>query len=147
MNENVELLNYIYQNSSMGVSTIQHLLGIVKEEKLVELLKIQLKEYEYFADESEKQLHQEGKQAKDINKLQELMTSVSIDVKTMMDKSASNIVEMMLQGSLMGIIDAIKNLKKYKNADLKVVELMNALLQEEENNIESLKKLLYELEE
>lgn len=147
MNENIELLNYIYQNSSMGVSTIQHLLGIVKEEKLVELLKIQLKEYEYFTDESEKLLHQEGKQAKDISKLQELMTSVSIDVKTMMDKSASNIVEMMLQGSLMGIINAIKNLKKYKNADQKVLELMNALLQEEENNIESLKKLLYELEE
>lgn len=145
MNGNVELLNYIYQNSGMGVTTIEHLLKIVKNERFVKLLKIQYKEYEIMNDDAIKLLHEYGKEGKDISKLQEMMATMSIDVKTFVDKSNEKIVEMMLQGSMMGIIDAIKNIKKYKDVDEKVLDLMKDLLETEERNLKDLKKFLYEV--
>ena len=42
----------------------------------------------------------------------------------------------------MGVIDAIKNLKKYKNAEQEINELMDQLLKFEEDNIKELKEYL-----
>jgi hypothetical protein len=42
----------------------------------------------------------------------------------------------------MGVIDAIKNIKKYTNADPKILNLMERLKTTEENNITSLKQFL-----
>ena len=49
---------------------------------------------------------------------------------------------MMVIGSNMGIINAIKNIKKYQEAEEKIVNLMEDLLQFEENNIQQLKRFL-----
>jgi hypothetical protein len=44
--------------------------------------------------------------------------------------------------SNMGIIDAVKNLKRYPDAEEEIKELMKKLLEFEENNIQQLKKFL-----
>ena len=46
MDKNTELLNYIYQNSEMGVDTIKQLIGIVEDNDFNKHLHAQLKEYE-----------------------------------------------------------------------------------------------------
>ena len=43
MNANVEFLNYIYQNSQMGVDTLEQLMDITEDEKLQAQLEKQLK--------------------------------------------------------------------------------------------------------
>ncbi|MPN51594.1 hypothetical protein SDC9_199242 [bioreactor metagenome] len=65
-----------------------------------------------------------------------------LNIQTMMDKSPSHIAEMLITGSTMGTIDAIKNIKKYKDAEPSILELMNDLKKFEENNIEQLKAFL-----
>lgn len=42
---------------------------------------------------------------------------MSISMKTLTDKTPSHISEMLIQGSMMGIIDATKNIKKYSETD------------------------------
>jgi len=59
-----------------------------------------------------------------------------------MDKSTSHIAEMLIIGSTMGVIDAIKNIRKYQSAEPNIISLMERLLRFEENNIEQLKTFL-----
>ncbi len=42
----------------------------------------------------------------------------------------------------MGVINAVKNLKKYSNAESDIANLMERLLRFEENNIQQLKEFL-----
>ena len=65
-----------------------------------------------------------------------------INLQTLTDKSASHIAEMLIIGSNMGIINAVKNLKKYKNAEPSIIDLMNRLLKFEEDNVQQLKEFL-----
>ena len=66
-----------------------------------------------------------------------------INMQTITDKSASHIAEMVMIGSNMGVIDAVKNINRYKDkASSDVVALMQRLKEFEENNIERLKKFL-----
>ena len=144
MDGNVELLNYVYQNSEMGTETIEHLLEIVDDSNFKKCLESQYQEYAKINKAAIELIHQHGKEEKDISKAQEWMSSMMISMKTMMDKSPCHIAEMMMQGSVMGIINATKNLNKYQAADKKVVKLMDDLLAMEERNLKELKQFLKE---
>ncbi|HHX80156.1 MAG TPA: hypothetical protein GX692_03730 [Acholeplasmataceae bacterium] len=142
MNENVELLNFIYQNSEMGVSTIKQLLDIVEAEEFKRLLESQYNEYEEIHIEARKKLNENGYDEKGIGALKKLRTNMMINMQTLTDKTASHIAEMLIVGSNMGIINAIKNLKKYQNADSGIRKLMERLLKLEEDNVQELKEFL-----
>jgi hypothetical protein len=64
-------------------------------------------------------------------------------MKTMIDKSASHMAEMLILGSVRGIIDCIKRIRQYEGeAEKEIVELMKRLLKFEEINVERLKESL-----
>ncbi len=65
-----------------------------------------------------------------------------INMQTMTDKTPSHISEMLMMGSNMGVINAVKSMKKYPSADPANVGLMDRLLKFEENNIQQLKTFL-----
>ena len=69
-------------------------------------------------------------------------SSVRRAMQTLADKSPSHISEMLIIGSNMGVINAVKNLKKYQSIEPKIVRLMEKLLKFEENNIQQLKEFL-----
>ena len=142
MNHNVEFLNYIYQNAEMGVGTLTKIIEVVDDEELLKHLKAQLKEYQNIKEEATKKLIQAGHQEKDIGAMQKISAYMSISMKTMVDKTPSHIAEMLMQGSTMGIIDAIRNIKKYSEAEEDIVRLAKRLLKMEENNLEQLKNFL-----
>ena len=87
-------------------------------------------------------LERNGCDAKGLNALEKMGTYLMIDMQTLTDRSASHVAEMMMVGSNMGVINAIKNLKKYPNADGDTRGLMERLLKEEEDNVQQLKKFL-----
>ena len=142
MNGNAELLNFIYQNSQMGVDTITQLIGIVEDEKLQNQLKSQFKEYKEILDAAQIALNENGFDEKGIGALDKIKTYLMINMQTLADKSPSHISQMLIVGSNMGVINAVKNLKKYQNAEPKIVKLMEKLLKFEENNIQQLKEYL-----
>jgi len=64
MDGNVELLNYIHQNSEMGKDTINQLLGISRDEEYKKMLLSQLDEYKMIYDRTDEKLKELNKEAK-----------------------------------------------------------------------------------
>jgi hypothetical protein len=142
MNGNTELLNFVFQNSQMGVDTIKQLLGIIEDENFKKHLESQFNEYKQIHLDSKKALNENGQDEKGINTLDKIKTYLMINMQTMTDKTPSHISEMLIIGSNMGIIDAIKKLKKYKDAEEDIIKLMEKLLKFEEDNVQQLKQFL-----
>jgi hypothetical protein len=142
MNKNVELLNYIFQNAQMGIDTISQLLDIVKDIEFKRQLQSQYDEYKQINETAKNLLNKNGFDEKGISAFEKIKTYIMINMQTLIDKSASHIAEMMIIGSNMGVIDAIKNINKYKDVDPEIVKLMEKLKAFEENNITSLKAFL-----
>lgn len=142
MNGNAELLNFIYQNSQMGVNTIEKLLEVCDESEFKQHLQSQHDEYQAINREADVLLAKNGYQEKGISAFDKLKTYIMINIQTLADKSNSHIAEMMMVGSTMGIIQSLRNIRKYKNADSHILELMERLLKFEENNISDLKQFV-----
>lgn len=142
MNGNVEMLNYMYQNSEMGVSTLKQLIEITKEESFEKYLNSQLNEYEMINQTCKTHIASRNYDEKEISNVSKISAYLSINIQTLTDKSTSHISEMLIRGSIMGVIDAIKKIKKYDDADEEILDLARKLLKIEENNIEELKNFL-----
>lgn len=142
MTGDAELLNFIHQNSQMGVDTINQLMGIIDDDNLKEHLNKQLSGYTDFHQKSKNMLNKNGFDEKKIGTFDKIKTYMMINMKTMKDKSPSHISEMMIIGSNMGIIDSIKKQHQYKNAEKNILDLMSNLQKFEENNVEKLKSFL-----
>lgn len=142
MNGNAELLNFIYQNSQMGVDTIDQLVDIVEDAVFKAHLQSELNEYREINLKAKTLLNANGYDEKGISALDKMKAYLMINMKTMTDKSASHIAEMLIIGSDMGIIDATRNINKYQNAEKDILALMKKLLKFEENNVEKLKTFL-----
>ena len=143
MSADAEMLNFIYQNSQMGVETLNQLIPMIDNEAFKKRIEAQLKGYEQIHEEAKKLLNRHGYDEKGIGALEKIMAYLMIDMKTLMDKSSSHIAEMLIQGSNMGIIDAVKRINQYeKEAEKEVTALMKRLLKFEENNVERLKEAL-----
>ena len=142
MNGNAELLNFIYQNSQMGVDTIKQLLDIVEDENFKNHLESQFNEYKEIHTSAKLLLNKNGYDEKGVSAFDQIKTYLMINLQTLTDKTSSHISEMLIIGSNMGVIDAIKNLKRYHDAEGDIVKLMEKLKIFEEINIQQLKNYL-----
>lgn len=142
MNGNAELLNFIYQNSQMGVDTINQLIDITEDEKFKIHLQSELDEYREINTTAKVLLNTNGYDEKGIGALDKMKAYLMINMQIMRDKTASHIAEMLITGSNMGVIDAIRNIDKYQDAEKDILDLMKKLLKFEENNIKQLKNFI-----
>ncbi|MDO4273003.1 MAG: hypothetical protein Q4D16_04970 [Eubacteriales bacterium] len=143
MNANAEFLNYVYQNSQMGVDTLQQLIGMTDDKALKEYLEKQLTGYEKFHKEARELLNQNGFDEKGLNTFEKVRTYLMVNLQTMTDSSASHIAKMLIQGSSMGVTEAVKKLHQYDNdVEKDIKKLMEHLKDYEEDNIEKLKEFL-----
>ncbi len=142
-NQNAELLNFIYQNSQMGVDTITQLMDITTDDVSKDRLHTQLKEYRAIHDKAAQMLEANGFNEEGLSAFEKIRTYLMINFQTLSDDSVSHIAEMLIVGSSMGVIDAIRNIRKYKDtAEKDILELMEHLKTFEEKNVERFKKYL-----
>lgn len=142
-NQNAELLNFIYQNSQMGVDTITQLMDITTDDVFKDRLHAQLKEYRAIHDKAAQMLEANGFNEEGLSAFEKIRTYLMINFQTLSDDSVSHIAEMLIVGSSMGVIDAIRNIRKYKDtAEKDILELMEHLKNFEEKNVERFKKYL-----
>ena len=139
MSGDAELLNFIYQNSQMGVDTIRQLIGVVEDKDLKEHLKTQFQGYEEFHQAAKELLNEHGYDEKGLGIVAKARTYFMINLQTMTDPSASHIASMLITGSSMGIVEAIQKYRQYEDADPKIRDLMDKLRKFEEHNMEKLK--------
>lgn len=145
MNENAEILEYIYQNAKMGVTSTTNLINILngKDNKIKKIVEGELKGYENFVKESEKLLTKYKVEPKEKGIMANIMGNVSMKMELLNDNSDARIADMLTKGFTMGLVDITKRIDNFKDdADDKILLLAKKLKKFSEENIELLKPYL-----
>ena len=145
MNENMELLNFVYENAEMGVHTLNNLSDILrkKDNKIKGLIEDELKEYNNFLKESEKLLKKNKLGHKKTNLMSKISSKMGIAIETMKDNSDPAIASMVIEGLTMGIVEMETKIESYKKiVDKKILKLSNKFLKFQEEEIEKLKTFM-----
>lgn len=145
MNENNELLEYIYQNSEMGKYTIEKMINELKgkDNKIIKDAEDILKKYEIFYKDLKKQLKKENVKPKDSSLLSKMGASMGIKKEIISDNSDASIADMLIKGMSMGILDIEKKLSQYDEiANKKSIKLAKDFLKFQQESITQLKKYL-----
>lgn len=145
MNENMELLNFVYENAEMGVHTLNNLSDILrkKDNKIKGLIEGELKEYNNFLKESEKLLKKNKLEHKKTNLMSKISSKMGIAMETMKDNSDPAIASMVIEGLTMGIVEMETKIESYKKiVDKKILKLSNKFLKFQEEEIEKLKTFM-----
>ena len=107
MSGNTELLNFVYQNSQMGMESLSQLLEIAEDEEFRSCMEKQLDKYREFHNEAKRLLQERGHNEKSLGMFDKLKTYLMINMQTMSDKSTSHLAQMLIEGSSMGVTNAL----------------------------------------
>lgn len=148
--DDIEFLNFVKENAQMGTSSIKQLLEIINNEDFKNMLESQYREYKLISEKANKLINENSKgenNKDDIAPFKKAQIYLMINAKTLLNKSPDNIAAMLMQGSVMGVIQIIRRLKQYKSKiDQTLVDLGEKLLKIEETNLLECKKFLGKME-
>ncbi len=145
MDENIELLQYIYQNCDMGVKSCTNLINILngKDNKIKKVVEGELKGYENYLKKAEKILKKHKIEPKEKGIMTDIMSKMGMNMEMMKDNSDSRVADMLTKGFTMGNVDIAKKIDRFTgDADKEIVDLAKELLDFGKKNIEFLKPYL-----
>ena len=142
MDQNLELLNDVYENAEMGRDTIKRLIKITEDDEFRKTMAYQFAEYQSVMDEARRIFISVGQSPRGIKGIAKSSVNASIAINTAIDKTSTHLAEMIMQGCTMGIIDMIKSIKHNPDASEEVRTLAEKLLATEENNMNIMKEHL-----
>ena len=116
MDENTELLLFIYQNAKMGVNSCTELIRILngKDNKIKKDVEGELKGYESFVKKSEKLMRDHNITPKDKGVMVNIMSKMGMNMEMMKDNSDARIADMLTKGFTMGNVDISKKIDRYE---------------------------------
>lgn len=145
MNENNELLMYIYKNADMGVKSTTKLIRLLntRDNKIKKVVEGELKGYENFLKKSKAMLKKNKVEPKGASIVADISSSIAMDMEFMKDNSDAKIADILIRGFTMGNIEIDKKIEKYKkDADKDILKLAKELKRFGEINIELLQPYL-----
>ncbi len=145
MDENNELLMFIYKNADMGVKSTTKLIRLLNnsDNKIKKVVEGELKGYENFLKKSKALLKKNKVIPKGNSILADITSTVALDMEFMKDNSDAKIADILIRGFTMGNIDIDKKIEKYKDdADKEILKLAKELKRFGEINIELLQPYL-----
>ena len=146
MNENLEIVNHIFKDSEMSISTLTKLSNTLekKDNKIKDAIEDILKGYERYYKEAKKILTKEGRKKEKNSFITKMMANMGIDKEVKNDNSDSKMADMLIKGISMGSIDLEKKLKKYKDKEIdeKINELATDFKKFQDDCITKLKEYL-----
>ena len=138
----ITLANRIYQDTTVGMLAIDKILKKIENDSLRKLFIKQYDMYDKFADKCQVFAVNNDFGIKENSFFKKARQVVMLYMMLWMDKTPRHIVEMMINGTVMGIIDTIKAEKDLKTEN----EELNAMVVEfkkmQEDFYEKLKKQL-----
>ncbi len=141
--KNLDMMNEFYRNANLALLSISDVLPAVKNQALRKEILKQYEGYEKIAGEMSKFMKEKGYEAKEVGAFKKFSMASGIKMNTLMDDSKSNIAQIMIKGTVMGITEICKLLNgKIKDADPEIIEYGEKLRELEEGYEESLKKYL-----
>ena len=138
----INVLDELNKGVSMGMDAIHYVLDKAEDKNLKKELEHQYKEYESISNKTCKLYSKfSEKDPHETSVLNKVLTWYGVEMKTLVENSASKIAEMMLQGTNMGIIEGRK-LLNHKDIDDKVHSLVEEFVDMQESAVENLKQFL-----
>lgn len=145
MDENLEILEYIFKNAEMGKYSCEKLIKDLdgKENKINKVVEGILKGYENFYKESKKQIKKYTGELKENGKLAKMEASMMMKMDVMKDNSDANIAHLLTQGLTMGVVDITSKIDRFKkDAEGKNLKLAKDYLKFQQESIDFLKEYL-----
>ena len=142
-NNNLNILDEVNKGATMGMDAIKFVSDKVGDPNFKETLDIEYNKYkdihrrvnDLYSNYSDKEPHE-------TNTMNKMMTWYGIEMKTMSDKSNSNISELLMNGTNMGIIEGRRLLNQNPDAAPDVKSILNDFVTMQEDSIETLKSFL-----
>lgn len=138
----MELLNRMYQDATVGMLAIDKILKKIENETLRRLFAKQYDMYEKFANKCDTLATNYDVEVKENSFFKKFKQSAMLYMSLWIDKTPRHIVEMMISGTVMGIIDTIKAEKDLKTKNQELNEMVVEFRQIQEDFYEKLKKQL-----
>ena len=126
--DTIHLLKECDAGSKMAVTSIDEIMESVQDEKLKELLKKSKDHHEKLGNEIHSMLIQFHSEEKDPNPMAKSMSWLKTNMKMTMDKSDATVADLLTDGCNMGIKSLYKYMNQYPNAESKVKNLCNNLI-------------------
>lgn len=145
MDENLELLEYIYKDSDMSCTTLEKLLQELndKDNKIKKKVEEILKDYEEFLKKAKKYLKEYSAPLKENSIMAKMGAKMGIKKEVKSDNSDAAMADMLIKGITMGTIDIEKRITNYKEVvDKKYLEFAKDFLTFQQETIEQLKCFL-----
>ena len=120
---NADLLNIIYQNSKMGIDSIDYILPKVANNNFKKDLAAQMAGYLNFLNRASAKLYVLNRCPQDLGCLIKIPLCVMIKLKMCVDNSESHVAEMMIEGSTRGLIETQRIFNRGKNLDADISQI------------------------
>ncbi len=131
--DTVELLKECNAGIKMGVDSIEDVLDKVKSPRLATLLNDYKEKHQSLGSEAHALLNEQDESGKSPNAMARSMSFIKTEVMLAVNESDATIADLMTDGCNMGVKSLRRYLNKYKNADERVKELTEKLIDIEED--------------
>lgn len=136
------ILNEVNKGIKMGMDSISTISEKVQDGNFKDDLLFQYDQYNEILNRVNSELKNYDDFPQELPPLQKVMGYMDIQMSTLNDKSNSNIAEMLIKGTNMGIIEGVKLKNHNPDADVKIQNILDDFIKYQENNVERLKKYL-----
>ena len=118
-----DLLREIYKNVKMAEESILSIMPKVKSEELKSDLTVQLSVYSAFASRAAKLLGEEGVKPEEEGLMAKMGAKWGIMMNTMKDSSTEHLIQMMIEGTTMGMTDMLRWIRESENTGVSEASL------------------------
>ena len=141
-NNDIKILNKLYQCAEMGTIGIESVIDKAHQEEFRNTLHSQKEEYDKIVDQIVSILKKYGCEEKHIGTMAKKSSEMISEMKTKIDDSDSQIAKMMMEGNNKGIIEVTKIKNEYQGDDEEIKEMIERFLATEQHNLDEVKKYL-----
>ena len=140
---NLDAINEVYKNASVALLSISNVVPEITDVELKKEILDEYDGYEKLLGEITKFMAEKGYEAKEVGMMKKFMMKSGIKMNTAMDDSESNIAQIMIKGTVMGITELCELINNSETVtDKKIIEYAERLKSLEESYEERLKKFL-----
>lgn len=142
MENNINILDELNKGCCMGIDALKFVIEKVNEDDFRELLENQIMEYADFSARIY-ELYNEytSDEVHETTRMEKMMTWYGIQKDTILDSGVSNLADLLIRGTTMGIIEGRRILNN-KKMDKSVHKICSDYVKMQEDYIEKLKKCL-----
>ena len=145
MDENIELLTYLYQDADMALDNLTMLINKInkKDNKIKKVIEALIKGYENYLTKVKNYIKENNYDIQPKPLISKMGAYFGINMEVMKDYSDSRLADMLIQGLTMGVLNVTKKIDTFKgDADKEIIKLGKEFKDFQQKSIDKLKVYL-----